>query len=78
MSLCDSHHGTKAALFLHENGSHPTRSWFDVKFFAILHHLFGGQSPRTGYATFLASLGVSETIIQAIGQWSLEAWKIYI
>jgi hypothetical protein len=26
----------------------------------------------------LAFLGVSESIIQAVGQWSLEAWKIYI
>ena len=78
VSLRDSHHGAKAALFLRENGAHPTRSWFDVKFFAILDRRFGGHSPRAGYATFLASLGVSETIIQAIGRWSSEAWKIYI
>jgi hypothetical protein len=31
-----------------------------------------------GYATFLASLGISEMIIQAVGHWSSEAWKIYI
>jgi hypothetical protein len=74
----DGHHGARAALFLHENGSHPTRSWFDMKFFTILDHRFGGHSPRAGYTTFLASLGVSETIIQAIGRWSSKAWKIYV
>jgi hypothetical protein len=78
--LCwrDCLHGAKAALFLCENGSHPSRSWFDLKFFAILDRRFGGHSARTGCATFLASLGVSELVIQAIGHWSSEAWKIYI
>jgi hypothetical protein len=76
--LRDRIHGAKAALFLRENGSHPTRSWFEQKFFAVLDRRFGGHSARTGYATFLASLGISETIIQAVGRWSSEAWKIYI
>ena len=74
----DRLHGAKAALFLHENGTHPTRSWFELKFFAVLDRQFGGHSPRTGYATFLASLGIAESIIQAVGRWSSEAWKIYI
>lgn len=76
--LRDRLHGAKMALFLRENGSHPSRSWFEIKFFAVLDRRFGGHSPRTGYATFLASLGVSESIIQAVGRWSSEAWKIYI
>ena len=76
--LRDHLHGAKTALFLRENGSHPSRSWFELKFFAVLDRRFGGHSPRTGYATFLASLGISESIIQAVGRWSSEAWKIYI
>ena len=74
----DKLHGAKMALFLRENGSHPARSWFELKFFAVLDQRFGGHLPRTGYATLLASLGVSESIIQAVGRWSSEAWKIYI
>jgi hypothetical protein len=75
---CDSLHGSRAALWLRQDGSHPTRSWFDKKFFAILSHDFGGHSPRAGGTTFLAALGLSESVIQAIGQWSSAAWKIYI
>ena len=78
VSWRDRLHGAKSALFLQENGSNPSRSWFDLKFFAILDRRYGGHSPRTGYATFLASLGVSESIIQAVGRWSSDAWKIYI
>jgi hypothetical protein len=74
----DCLHGAKASLFLQENGSHPSRSWFDSKFFTILDRRFGGHSARTGCATFLALLGVSESVIQAIRCWSSEAWKIYI
>jgi hypothetical protein len=76
--LRDQAHGAKTALFLCENGNHPSCSWFELKFFAILDHQYGGHSPCTGYATFLASLGVLETVIQAVGCWSSEAWKIYI
>ncbi|KAJ7150092.1 hypothetical protein C8R43DRAFT_823077, partial [Mycena crocata] len=54
----------RTELFLRENGSSPTRSWFDSKFFAILDHSFGGHSPRAGAATFYASLGLSEDVIQ--------------
>jgi len=74
----DAVHGGRAALFIREDGSHPTRSWFEKKFFAILDRSFGGHSPRAGGATFYASLGLSEDIIQALGRWSSQAWKIYI
>jgi hypothetical protein len=74
----DAVHGARAALFIRENGSHPTRSWFEKKFFVVLDRSFGGHSPRAGGATFYANLGLSEDIIQALGRWSSEAWKIYI
>jgi hypothetical protein len=77
-SLRDKQHGAVAALFLCENGSHPTCSWFDSKLFSILDHYFGGHSSRAGGATYYASLGLTEDIIQAIGRWSSAAWKIYI
>jgi hypothetical protein len=37
-------HGAKAALFLREDSSHPSHSWFE-QFFAILDRRFGGHSP---------------------------------
>ena len=76
--LRDIRHGAAASLFLREDGSQPTRSWYDSIFFSVLDHSFGGHSPRAGGATFYASLGLTEDIIQALGRWSSAAWKIYI
>ena len=39
---------------------------------------FGGHSPHAGGATYYAALGLSESIIMALGHWSSKAWKIYI
>ena len=39
---------------------------------------FGGHSARAGGATYYAGLGLSSEIIQALGRWSSEAFKIYI
>ncbi|KAF8239169.1 hypothetical protein L208DRAFT_1475424 [Tricholoma matsutake] len=74
----DCLHGACAALFLHENGSHPTCSWFDSKFFTLLDRNFGGHSLCAGGATFYTTLGVPESVVQAIGHWSSIAWKLYI
>ena len=74
----DRLHGARPALFIRADSSIPTRSWFDRKFFTILDRDFGGHSPRVGAATYYASLGLAESIIQALGRWSLQAWKIYI
>jgi len=45
LRLHDHLHGAKVALFLREDGSHPSHSWFKWKFFSILDHHFGGHSP---------------------------------
>ena len=74
----DARHGVRRALFLREDGSHPTRSWFEAKLFSFVDRSFGGHSPRAGGATFYAALGLSESIIMALGRWSSKAWKIYI
>ena len=74
----DKLHGARRALFLREDGSHPTRAWFDSKLFSFVDRSFGGHSPRAGGATYYASLGLSESVIMALGRWSSEAWKIYI
>jgi hypothetical protein len=77
-SLRDARHGPRLPLFLREDGSLPNRTWFNAKFFTFLSHDFGGHSPRAGGATYFASLGLSASIIQAIGRWSSSAWEIYI
>ena len=74
----DKLHGARSALFLRKDGSHPTRAWFDAKLFSFVDRSFGGHSARAGGATFYASLGLSESVIMALGRWSSEAWKIYI
>ena len=74
----DKIHGARRALFLREDGSHPTRAWFESKLFSFVDRSFGGHSPRAGGATFYAALGLSESVIMALGRWSSEAWKIYI
>jgi hypothetical protein len=65
-------------LWLHMDGTIPTRSCFMNR----LRHFFekdvGGQSMRAGGATSLAEHGIPPHIIQGIGQWVLSAWQIYI
>jgi hypothetical protein len=78
VQLRDSCHGALPALFLRYDGSLPTRSWFERKFFTIMDRQFGGHSCRAGGATFYASLGLTEDVIQALGRWSSYAWKDYI
>src|ERR1700678_3857685 len=74
----DKLHGARSALFLRKDNSHPTRAWFDAKLFSFVDRSFGGHSARAGGATFYASLGLSESVIMALGRWSSEAWKTYI
>ena len=70
----------KMALFIQEDGTIPTHSWFDMKFFSLLDQQFGGHSGHVGGAMFYASLGVTNDVIQALGRWSSQAssWKDYI
>ncbi|KAJ3749808.1 hypothetical protein EV360DRAFT_4205, partial [Lentinula raphanica] len=63
-SLRDSRYGARAELFIREDGSLPSRRWFDNHFFSVLSRDYGGHSVRAGSATYFASLGISETIIQ--------------
>jgi hypothetical protein len=74
----DNIHGARRALFLREDGSHPTRSWFETKLFSFVDRSFGGHSPRAGGAMFYAGLGLSESVIMALGRWTSAAWRIYI
>ena len=78
VSTRDRVHGVRRALFLCEDGSHSSQAWFDSKLFSFVDKSFSGHSARAGGATFYAALGLSESVIMALGCWSSEAWKIYI
>ncbi|KAI0683729.1 hypothetical protein BC835DRAFT_1205868, partial [Cytidiella melzeri] len=57
-------HGARPALFIKEDGSCPTRAWFERLFFRVLDRgTFGAHSARTGGATYYASIGLSENVI---------------
>ncbi|KAF9497352.1 hypothetical protein BDN71DRAFT_1544481 [Pleurotus eryngii] len=71
--LRDSIHHAWPALFLQKDGKLPSWRWFIPNL-----HYYCRHSARAGGATYYASLGLSEDIIQALGHWSSEAWKIYI
>ena len=65
-------------LWLTENGSIPTRTWFLNRFHRHFSGNVGGHSLRAGGATALAQAGIPPHMIQAIGRWSSEAFQIYI
>lgn len=77
--LRDCHHPFSSPLWLTQDGRVPTRAFFLQRLSAFN---FGpticGQSMRAGGATALAALQVPPHIIQSLGRWSSEAWKIYI
>ncbi|KAE9391754.1 hypothetical protein BT96DRAFT_1059826, partial [Gymnopus androsaceus JB14] len=52
-------------------------SWFIRRLRAHLDNV-AGHSLHSGGATWLASLGVPVELIQAIGWWASESFKIYI
>lgn len=65
-------------LFLREDGSLPTRSWFMRYLRSNFGHDIAGHSLRSGGATDLALRGVPDELIQKIGRWASEAFQIYI
>jgi hypothetical protein len=78
ITIRDEHFPFRSELWLKEDGSIPTRSWF-------MHHLhrhfpadIGGHSMQAGGATAFAEAGIAPSMIQAIGRWSSEAFQIYI
>ena len=78
LQSCDHSFPYSSPLWLRANGSVPTQSFFIKCFQQFFGSDFGGQSMCAGGATKLAEEGASPAIIQATGQWSSEAFKIYI
>ena len=65
-------------LWLREDGSIPTRSWFIRRLRSHFPSDVAGHSLRAGGATALAQAGIPPHIIQAIGRWASETFQIYI
>lgn len=66
-------------LWIRQDGSVPTRSWFLDRLQSILKdNMFAGQSLRSGGATMLAEQGVSFDLIRKTGRWSSQAFEMYI
>jgi hypothetical protein len=65
-------------LWLRSNGTIPTRSWFISRLHLFFANDVAGQSLRAGGATSLAEMGSPPSLIQAIGRWSSESFRIYI
>ncbi|RDB15301.1 hypothetical protein Hypma_004714 [Hypsizygus marmoreus] len=74
----DTLHPFKPELWLHCSGSVPTRGWFIHRLRRFFSNDIAGQSMRAGGATLLAEAGVPPNMIQAIGRWASDTFKIYI
>jgi hypothetical protein len=78
LSSHDSLHHFHPLLWVHEDGSVPTCSWY----ISHLHQHFpfdiASHSLRSGGATAYALVGLSDDHIQALGHWSSDAFRIYI
>jgi hypothetical protein len=65
-------------LWLTSAGVSPTSSWFTSRLRSTLGPDVGGHSIRSGAATALAVDGIPDNIIQGMGRWSSDAFKVYI
>ena len=74
----DHLHPFSSPLWLRKNGCIPTRSFFIERLCRHFDHNVGGQSMRAGGATSLAENGVPPSLIQAIGRWSSDTFRIYV
>lgn len=76
----DQRHPTATNLFLREDGSTPTRTWYLTRLKAFLGPGFGGHSLRPGGATWYALGGSSSEVIRRLGRWAPNSttWEQYI
>jgi hypothetical protein len=68
----------RSELWLRQNGTVPTRAWFMRRLHSHFTDDVGGHSMRAGGATALAEARIPPDLIQAIGRWSSDAFRIYI
>ena len=77
LTSCNKLFHSRPELWLHADGTIPTRMWF----ISCLQHFFlksiAGQSMHAG-ATALAECGTAPTLIQAAGRWSSKTFNCYV
>ncbi|KAF8145169.1 hypothetical protein K438DRAFT_2099940, partial [Mycena galopus ATCC 62051] len=78
LALRDAHFPHHPALFVREDSSIPTCSWFLGRLHEFFDKDITGHSLRAGGATSLAEAGVAPEKIQAIGRWALNTFHIYM
>ena len=78
LSVWDSSFPFFPHLWIRQDGSLPSRSWFTRKLHLFLPKHFSGHSFRAGGATHLAAVGIPNEKIQAMGHWSSETWCSYV
>ena len=75
---CDKKFPFSPPLWLTNGGVIPTWSFFIKRLRQFFDSDTAGQSLRAGGTTSLTKNGVPPSIIQAIGRWASDAFKIYI
>ncbi|GAA5922469.1 hypothetical protein JCM1841_004921 [Sporobolomyces salmonicolor] len=64
-------------LFVHADGSLPSRSFFQRRL-TLIDPSLRPHGMRAGGATFLASQGTRPEVIKRLGRWSGDGWTIYL
>ena len=65
-------------LWLRRDGTIPTRSFFIRRLRLFFENDVASQSLRAGGAITLAEMGSPPSLIQAIGRWTSESFRIYV
>lgn len=76
--LRDARHRFHPLLWLREDGTVPTRSWYIARLRRHFPVDIAGHSLRSGGATMYALSGMPDDRIQALGRWASDTFKIYI
>lgn len=74
----------EGAIFIHEDGSPVSRSWFSaqlssaIKLCGLNPSVYKGHSFRIGAASHVADRGMSDAQIRILGRWKSNAFQKYI
>jgi hypothetical protein len=68
----------RTELWLRQNGSVPTRTWFLRRLHSFFPNDIAGQSMHAGGATDLTSCGFTPDTIMLIGRWLSNDWHKYV
>lgn len=70
--------GNTGPLFLKQDGTVPTRSWFVKRLKKYFGKQYTGHSGRPGGATWYILLGWKQEDVKRQGRWKSQAWEDYI